>query len=205
MLRACDLSRLVFTKLQHLFCTPCADGCFFFFSFLFFQILLQLLQGLDWSELRSAFCDLSQGDLLLIYICNFHVLSNLLLIYTCKLYWNLNTMFVCQVIFLLIYICNFHVLNHLLLIYMCKLHWNFNMMFVALHEHCPKVVPCPAVPIRCTQWRNQYSAWKYQLGEGKLLLIYMCNFHVLNHLLLIYIYKPHWNLHLGEVKAIRKA
>ena len=38
------------------------------------------------------------GNSLLIYICNFHVLSNLLLIYICKLHWNLNTMFVCQVI-----------------------------------------------------------------------------------------------------------
>ena len=35
------------------------------------------------------------GKLLLIYICNFHVLSDLLLIYICKLHWNLNTMFVC--------------------------------------------------------------------------------------------------------------
>ena len=30
------------------------------------------------------------GNLLLIYICNFHVLSNLLLIYICKLHWNLK-------------------------------------------------------------------------------------------------------------------
>ena len=37
------------------------------------------------------------GKWLLIYICNFHVLSDLLLIYMCKLHWNLNTMFVCQV------------------------------------------------------------------------------------------------------------
>ena len=37
------------------------------------------------------------GKLLLIYICNFHVLSNLLLIYICKLHWNLNMIFVCQV------------------------------------------------------------------------------------------------------------
>ena len=28
---------------------------------------------------------------------HFHVLSNLLLIYICKLHWNFNTMFVCQV------------------------------------------------------------------------------------------------------------
>ena len=39
------------------------------------------------------------GNFLMIYICNFHVLSHLLLIYICKLHWNLNTMFVCQVTF----------------------------------------------------------------------------------------------------------
>ena len=39
----------------------------------------------------------SHGKSLMIYIWNFHVLSNLLLIYICKLHWNLNTMFVCQV------------------------------------------------------------------------------------------------------------
>ena len=31
---------------------------------------------------------LTDGNLLLIYICNFHVLSILLLIYICKLHWN---------------------------------------------------------------------------------------------------------------------
>ena len=38
------------------------------------------------------------GKFLMIYICNSHVLSHLLLICICKLHWNLNTMFVCQVI-----------------------------------------------------------------------------------------------------------
>ena len=33
-----------------------------------------------------------RGNCLLIYNCNFHVLSHLLLIYMCKLHWNLNTM-----------------------------------------------------------------------------------------------------------------
>ena len=37
------------------------------------------------------------GTSFLIFICNFHVLSHLLLNYICKLHWNLNTMFVCQV------------------------------------------------------------------------------------------------------------
>jgi hypothetical protein len=30
-------------------------------------------------------------------------------------------------------------------------------------------------------------------SEGESLLIFICNFHVLSHLLLIYIYKLHWN------------
>ena len=34
--------------------------------------------------------------------------------------------------------------------------------------------------------------------SGKLPLIYMCNFHVLNHLLLIYMCKLHWNLNRLE-------
>ena len=65
-----------------------------------------------------------QVHFIMIYICNFHVMSNLLLIHICKLHWNLNTIFVCQVHFILICICNFHVLNRFLLIYICKLHWN---------------------------------------------------------------------------------
>jgi hypothetical protein len=34
--------------------------------------------------------------------------------------------------------------------------------------------------------------------EGKLLLIYICNFHVLSKLLLIYICKLHWKLEVLE-------
>jgi hypothetical protein len=30
----------------------------------------------------------TQGEFLLLYICNFHILSHLLLIYICKLHWN---------------------------------------------------------------------------------------------------------------------
>ena len=37
------------------------------------------------------------GKFLMIYICNFHFLSHLLLNYIFKLHWNLNTMVVCQV------------------------------------------------------------------------------------------------------------
>ena len=71
-----------------------------------------------------------QGKLLMIYICNIHVLSHLLLNYIWKLHWNLHTIFVCQVnSFWFTYVI-FHVLNDLLLIYICKLHWNLHTMFV---------------------------------------------------------------------------
>ena len=40
------------------------------------------------TPLESQYDIRISGKLLLIYICNFHVLSNLLLIYICKLHWN---------------------------------------------------------------------------------------------------------------------
>ena len=40
---------------------------------------------------RPSWRQIRKGKLLLIYICNFHVLSNLLLIYICKLHWNLTS------------------------------------------------------------------------------------------------------------------
>jgi hypothetical protein len=54
--------------------------------------IVKSLLGIQPGKMRSF-----KGKLLLIYICDFHVLSNLLLIYICKLHWNLNTMFICQV------------------------------------------------------------------------------------------------------------
>ena len=36
----------------------------------------------------NVFANVQQGNLLLIYICIFHILSHLLLIYICKLHWN---------------------------------------------------------------------------------------------------------------------
>ena len=78
------------------------------------------------------------GKFLLIYVCNFHVLSDLLLIYICKLHWNL----VMNVFHLLCRgqpaVIDSMVFRQLiqqlqgnfLLIYICKLHWNLNTMFV---------------------------------------------------------------------------
>jgi hypothetical protein len=40
-----------------------------------------------------------------------------------------------------------------------------------------------------------------RLPYGKFLLIYVCNFHVLSHLLLIYIYKLHWKQGPLEINA----
>ena len=53
-------------------------------------------EGASTSSSYSTKRNRVQGNSLLIYICNFHVLSHLLLIYICKLHWNLNTMFVCK-------------------------------------------------------------------------------------------------------------
>ena len=52
-------------------------------------------------------------------------------------------------------------------------------------------------PLKCLERKqskisskNSVLSWQV----GKLLMIFICNFHVLSHLLLIYIRKLHWNL-----------
>jgi hypothetical protein len=65
---------------------------------------------------------------------------------------------------LLICICNFHVLSHLLMIYICKLHWN-------LQTFCSSAALVLSDPI-------QQSLAKNSCKGGKLLLIYIRNFHV---------------------------
>jgi hypothetical protein len=128
------------------------------------------------------------GKLLLIYMCNFHVFNHLLLIYICKLNSNsskektgvnISPSVVVAVVavigkLLLIYICNFHVSGHLLLNYICKLHWNRS-----------SVNPNNIMDSNKVDFLGGRSL-------GKLLIIYICNFHVLSHLLLIYICKLHW-------------
>ena len=42
-----------------------------------------LLESIDCKDIVDI-----EGESLLIYICNFHDLSHLLLIYMCKLHWN---------------------------------------------------------------------------------------------------------------------
>ena len=87
------------------------------------------------------------------YVISFPCLKTFLLIYICKLHWNLQivdevsqskyefvtdhdlTITVLDRVvdtgkLLMIYLCYFHVLRDLLLIYICKLHLNLDMMFV---------------------------------------------------------------------------
>ena len=181
------------------------------------------------TPLESQYDVRMSGELLLIRICNFHVLSNLLLIYTCKLHWNLNTMFECQGDLLLIYIYNFHVLNHLPLIYICKLHWNLSsrlgaeksdlfychrsfLVVILDSEHTEPVTTCTrktcvtsssssscdGAVISCAGCLfflcERLGSDSQGGGLGNFFLIYICNSHVLTHLLLIYICKLHWNL-----------
>ena len=116
--------------------------------------------------------------------------------------------------FLLIYICNFHVLSHLLLIFICKLHWNWSVgQKKSRHTLVDSMLDLGLLPlssmytltpgkIRPTtasdSTRNRRkvrpsTASGARRQAGKLLLIYICNFHVLSNLLLIYICKLHWN------------
>ena len=97
---------------------------------------------------------------------------------------------------LMIYICNFHVLSHLLLIYICKLHWTS-----ATRSTFPAVMMLRS---GCGVWTlinlRQYTvvstvtSVKSNVPSGNLLLIYICIFHVLSHLLMNFICKLHWNL-----------
>jgi hypothetical protein len=118
--------------------------------------------------------------------------------------------------------CNFHVLSHLLLIYICKLHWNyysnepdgksssvdsdcFLLDTRLLVNYGAKIMnavlsslkrPGNPVSLRLLSVdaaRAVLSLLRGKLGDGELLLIYICNFHVLSNLLLIYICKLHWN------------
>ena len=96
---------------------------------------------------------------------------------------------------LLIYICIFHVLSRLLLIYICKLHWNFRkavQSFLTEKEAVlDNMTKSEVVIAKEAEEQRQRAA---RAENGKFLLIYIYNFHVLSHLLLIYICKLHWNL-----------
>jgi hypothetical protein len=119
---------------------------------------------------------------------------------------------------LLIYICNFHVSSHLLLIYICKLHWNppplqplaniepfllfdeeeEGMFAQDMYAFSEDESTGPYVSSSSTDTRSDTSVDEpddfSDNQSGYFLLMYMCYFHVLSHLLLNYICKLHWNL-----------
>ena len=126
---------------------------------------------------------------------------------------------------LIIYICNFHVLSNLLLISICKLHWITTRSSRTLTSFSPVPLTfdsATAVGPGCSEGLNKcnghgscdyststckcfggYGSEKDKLNAQSLsfnpvhlLMIYICNFHVLSSLLLIYICKLHWNLNM---------
>ena len=107
--------------------------------------------------------------------------------------------------FLLIYIYNFHVINHFLLIYIYNFHLNLDLDV----QHPEMSIGLDKIPSQQILLVQKLNLKDVQFGlvqksvfdiltkcisalKGKLLLSYMCNFHVLNHLLLIYIFELHW-------------
>ena len=119
--------------------------------------------------------------------------------------------------FLLIFICNFHVLSHLLLNYICKLHWNLNTKgSETVKTHLDSETTRLEEMVQRGHETNATKTSGGSIFVGNpmdmalfgiiviwlvssmiklpLQVIYMCNFHVLSHLLLIYICKLHWNL-----------
>ena len=105
------------------------------------------------------------GKLLLIYICNFHVLSHLLLIHICKLHWNLR--------------------------YQLRTEGE-KLISQETLVNLRELITILRKKREVLEFDEDYVADK--IVQGKSLLIYICNFHVLSNLLLIYICKLHWNL-----------
>ena len=138
------------------------------------------------------------GKLLLIYIFNFHVLSHLLLIYICKLHWIGYKQGVTVGVG------------------WCSNEMNANPSLddfieqdVSIDPYLPLTdnyfdfVVIPAMfqllqrPRELFEEINRVLKPGGRVFVGKSLLIYVCNFHVLNHFLLIYICKLHWNCTQG--------
>ena len=86
---------------------------------------------------------------------------------------------------------------------MCKLHWNLNttrpsenpetVLDLMIRESISKVRDGSCDATSQTEQGQSVREFLDEQNLGKLLLIYICNFHVLSHLLLIYICKLHWN------------
>ena len=130
-----------------------------------------------WTPLESQYDVRISGISLLIYICNFHVLSNLLLIYICELHWN------AQIFLRALTVGNEEATpEKKKMIRQTKKKLNFEQFKSAIR----------LISQRLGLDLGQFVEYIHETVH--FLLIYIWNFHVLNHLLLIYICKLHWNL-----------
>jgi hypothetical protein len=135
------------------------------------------------------------GKFLLIYICNFHVLNHLPLIYICKLHWNLSSrlgaeksdLFYCHRSFLVVILDNEHIEAATISIKTCSTSCSsFGDGALISGAGC--------LFFLCERLGSDSQGGGLGMSGKLLRLIYICNFHVLSHLLLIYICKLHWNL-----------
>ena len=136
-------------------------------------------------------------------MCNFHVLSNLLLNYICKLYWNyvrdveLNTA------------SNNAASSNSVDTQRVILHTqpaetqptgHRNLLRKSTETQPAETQPTETQPtghrklLRKSKITYHRELKVFAVATGKLLLIYICNFHVLSNLLLNFICKLHWNL-----------
>jgi hypothetical protein len=161
------------------------------------------------------------GKFLLIYICNFHVLSHLLLNYIYKLHWNISPKVshniegsIKRVLGSVKVVGNelartYRQIESTAFKHNVAAREIFDSVFQELKE---LLVVCEkASSRRATRHRSEfdfycpeYMSHVYNVNihritspSGKFLLIYICNFHVLSNLLLIYICKLLWNLGLS--------
>ena len=147
-----------------------------------------------------------EGKLLLIYIWNFHVLSHLLLIYICKLHWKgpgspfatlsgnltrllstiLLTTTACSIYSTALFVTTMtEIFPRASLGFITALLTVVTLFFGELLPKALAVANSELVTRALVPTISRFAS----LLRYKVLLIYIWNFHVLNHFLLIYIYK----------------
>ena len=132
------------------------------------------------------------GKLILIYIYNFHVLSNLLLIFICKLHLNLYLIRILEVLQrqfphwvgdvrgLGLFLGNKRI---------------FSNNVIASFKLCHTMYTCTYENSKGVEFvKPSIELSKSPIDMVNSFFVYIRNFHVLHHLLLNYICKLHWNL-----------
>ena len=147
------------------------------------------------------------GKLLMIIICNFHVLSHLLFIYICKLHWKPSQETDLECLYELPFDDNTfithgkHPENTALVLGQAVRSVGSFLRKPHHHQsHLDSTITRTGHNLRSDDIRRDPSSLfprdtTVALARQKVhfLMIYICNFHVLNHFLLIYICKLHWN------------